>query len=110
MCCSLLAAQRSAVMAARSADSNTADSNKACKNMLSQQLLTVLFCCWQVRRLSHGNQQDQYLIGSYSTSPWSTSGSMMLALKPKAQDGKLSIGLLKASNTTEGDRMHHACF
>lgn len=56
----------------------------------------------QVRRLSHGNQQDQFLLGCYSTSPWSTSGSMMLALKPKAQDSKLSIGLLKASNATEG--------
>ncbi|KAL3156023.1 hypothetical protein ABBQ32_013011 [Trebouxia sp. C0010 RCD-2024] len=57
----------------------------------------------KVRRVSHGNQQDQFLLGSYSTSPWSNSGLAMLALKPKAQDNKLSIGLLKASNTTGDD-------
>ncbi|KAL3145810.1 hypothetical protein ABBQ38_015186 [Trebouxia sp. C0009 RCD-2024] len=57
----------------------------------------------KVRRVSHGSQPDQFLLGSYSTSPWSNSGSAMLALKPKAQDNKLSIGLLKASNTTGDD-------
>ena len=62
----------------------------------------------QVRRMSHGSQQDQFLLGSYSTSPWSNSGSAMLALKPKPQHNKLSIGLLKASNTT-GGRSPHAC-
>lgn len=52
--------------------------------------------------MSHGSQQDQFLLGSYSMSSWSNSGSAMLALKPKSQDNKLSIGLLKASNTTGG--------
>lgn len=63
----------------------------------------------QVRRVSHGSQPDQFLLGSYSTSPWSNSGSAMLALKPKAQDNKLSIGLLKASNTTGGELACTSC-
>ncbi|DBA87852.1 TPA: hypothetical protein ACH3X1_004849 [Trebouxia sp. C0004] len=57
----------------------------------------------KVRRLSHGSQQDQFSMGSYSTTPWSVTGTMMLALKPKAQNNKLSIGLLKASNTAADD-------
>lgn len=56
--------------------------------------------------MSHGSQQDQFLLGSYAMSPWSNSGSAMLALKPKSQDNKLSIGLLKASNTTGGSCRH----
>ena len=58
--------------------------------------------------MSHGSQQDQFLLGSYSASAWSNSGSAMLALKPKSQHNKLSIGLLKASNTTGGS-FPHAC-
>ena len=34
---------------------------------------------------------------------------MMLALKPKPLNKKLSIGLLKASNTTEGDVVVKPC-
>ncbi|DBA83403.1 TPA: hypothetical protein ACH3X2_006540 [Trebouxia sp. C0005] len=57
----------------------------------------------KVRRLSHGSQQDQFSLGSYSTTPWSITGTMMLALKLKAQNDKISIGLLKASNTAADD-------
>lgn len=34
---------------------------------------------------------------------------MILALKPKAHDNTLSIGLLKASNTSEGRDSAHDC-
>lgn len=78
---------------------------------LTCQLIAVFMLAslmLQVRRMSHGSQQDQFLLGSYSASPWSSSGSAMLALKPKPQHNKLSIGLLKASNTTGGS-FPHAC-
>lgn len=71
-------------------------------DLSSRAMFTLALPSLQVRRVSHGHQQDQFLLGSYSTSPWSSSGAAMLALKPKPQDNKLSIGLLKASNTTAG--------
>lgn len=58
--------------------------------------------CLQVHGISGSTQQQQYLLGSVSASPWNAAGTVLLALEPRLSNNKLGLGFLTASNTSTG--------